>query len=212
METPLKSYDKGIYADTTNSVHAKAKRLWTAKIEHQRLVKTVERSRHAFFKAVVKETWILPLKEETTFYNKAPLRDFFDLLKNGSGSLDATNIVSLLSAMLNWWANNPRIPEYVNRLKDAQKKSVRANLPISDMWLAAIATGLLLAAGSFLKQLPDWVSLPRANKTWDAWRTTFRSQQLTLERKQCAAGERGDIFGSTAAAITIHGLTVWRVA
>ena len=49
--------------------------------------------------------------------------------------------------MLVWRANDPRVPEYVNRLEDAQKKSVRANLPISDMWLAAIATGSLLAGG-----------------------------------------------------------------
>ena len=74
-------------------------------------------------------------------YNKVPLCDFFGRLNNGSGGLEATDIVSLLSAMLGWWDNNPRIPEYVNRLEDAQKKSVRANLPISDMWLAAIATG-----------------------------------------------------------------------
>ena len=75
------------------------------------------------------------------------------------------------------------------------------------MWLAAIATGSLLAAGRVPKQRPDWDSLPCANKTWDAWRTTFRAHQLTIERKQCAEGERGDVFGSTAAAITIHGIT-----
>ena len=67
--------------------------------------------------------------------------------------------------MLGWWADKPRVPEYVNRLEYAQKKSIRANLPISDMWLAAITTGLLLAAGSFPKQRLDWDSLPRANKT-----------------------------------------------
>ena len=107
METPLKYYDDGISGDATNAVRAKAKRLWTAKIELQWLVKTVKRAGRAFFKAVVKETWILPLKEKTTFYNKSPHRDFFDHLKDSSGSLDATNIVSLLSAMLGWWVNDP---------------------------------------------------------------------------------------------------------
>ena len=33
METPLKSYDDGIASNTTNSVRAKAERLWTAKIK-----------------------------------------------------------------------------------------------------------------------------------------------------------------------------------
>ena len=79
-----------------------------------------------------------------------------------------------MSYMLGWWANNLHVPKYVNRLEDAQRKSIRANLPISDMWLAAIATGLLLSAGSFPKKCPDWDSFPHANKTWDVWRTLER--------------------------------------
>ena len=109
METPLKSYDDSIAADTTNAVRAKAERLWTAKIEIQRLIKTVKRTGCAFLVAVIEDTWILPLKEETTFYNKVPLRYFFAHIKGSSGGLEATNIISLLSAMLGWWANDLRI-------------------------------------------------------------------------------------------------------
>ena len=135
-----------------------------------------------------------------------PFRDFFACLKGRSGGLKSTNIISLLSATLGWWADNPRVPEYVNRLEDAQKKSVRAKLPIDDKWLTAIATGLLLSAVSFLNQRPDWDSLPRTNKTWAAWKTTFRSHQLTHEREQRSTGERGGVFGSAAAAISIHSI------
>ena len=63
IKTSLKSYNGGIAADATNTARAKAERLWTTKIEPQRLVKTVERTRRAFIKAAVEETWILPLKE-----------------------------------------------------------------------------------------------------------------------------------------------------
>ena len=59
---------------------------------------------------------------------------------------------------------------------------MRATLPIDDEWLAAIATGLLLAAVSFPKQRPNWDSLPRTKKTWAAWKITVRSHQLTLVR------------------------------
>ena len=113
-----------------------------------------------------------------------PLREFFACLKGGSGSLEATDIVSLLSATLGWWADDPCVPKYINRLEDAHKKSVRSKLPIDDKWLADIATGSLLAAGSFPKQRPDRDSLPRTNKTWAAWKITFHSHQLTLEREQ----------------------------
>ena len=53
-----------------------------------------------------------------------PLCDFFTRLKGGSGGLKATDIVSLLLATLGWWAEDPRVPEYVNRLEEAQRKSV----------------------------------------------------------------------------------------
>ena len=58
------------------------------------------------------------------------LRDFFTRLKGVSGGLEATDIVSLLLATPGWWAKDPRVSEYINRLKDAQKKLVRATLPI----------------------------------------------------------------------------------
>ena len=104
-----------------------------------------------------------------------PLCDFFARLKGGSGGLEATDVVSLLSATLGWWAEDPRVPEYVNRPEEAQIKPIRASLPIDDKWLAAISTGSLLAVGIFPKQRPDWDSLPRRNKTWTAWKTAFRA-------------------------------------
>ena len=197
--SPLQAYNGKISAAANKAVRAKAERLWTANIKLQRLINTVERSGRALLVAVVEDTCPPPLKEESTFYNKVPLCNFFARIKGGSGGLEATGIVFLLSAKLGWWADN--------RLKDTQKKSVRAKLPIDDKWLTAIATGSLLAAGSFPKQRPDWDSPPCANKTWNAWKRTFRTHQLTLESEQHAAGERGDVFGSAASTITIHGIT-----
>ena len=110
MEVPLQSYDNIITADANNAVLAKAERLWSATIELQRLIKTVERARRAFLVTVVEETWLLLLKEESNFYNKVPLRDFFARLKGGSGVLEATDMVYLLSTTLGWWADNPRVP------------------------------------------------------------------------------------------------------
>ena len=61
--------------------------------------------------------------------------------------------------MVGWWAKDPRIPEYINRLEDAQKKVDWASLPITNAWLAAIATMSLLLAGSFPKLRLDWDGL-----------------------------------------------------
>ena len=64
-----------------------------------------------------------------------------------------------------------------------------ATFSIDDKWIVAIATGLLLTVGSLPKQHPDWDSLPRANKMWAAWKTTFCTHQLTLEREQRSIGD-----------------------
>ena len=141
MAVPLPACDNSIASDATNAVRANSERLWTAMIGLQTLIKTVERTGGAILVAVVKDTWLLLLKEETTFYNKVPLRDFFTRLKGSSGDLESTDIVSLLSATLGWWDEDPRVPEYINRLEEAQRKSVQASLPIDDKWLSDIATG-----------------------------------------------------------------------
>ena len=77
MAIPLPAYDNSIASNAKNAVRAESERLWTAKIGLQTLIKTVERAGRTFLIAVVEDTWLLPLKEETTFYNKVPLRDFF---------------------------------------------------------------------------------------------------------------------------------------
>ena len=58
-------------------------------------------------------------------------------------------------------------------MEDAQKKAARADLPITDDWLVAIASCSLLSADSFPKQRPDWNGLDAASKTWTLWKTTF---------------------------------------
>ena len=55
MAISLPAYNYSIATDTNNAVRAKAKRLWTAKIELQRIIKTVERAGCAFLVAVVED-------------------------------------------------------------------------------------------------------------------------------------------------------------
>ena len=62
MKVPLQAYDDSIAINANNAVQANVERLWTSKIELQRLIKTVKCSGRAFLVAVVKDTWLLPLK------------------------------------------------------------------------------------------------------------------------------------------------------
>ena len=95
--------------------------------------------------------------------------------------LEATDIITLAIDMLHWWQDDQRVPEYINKLKEAQKKALRTNLPITNDWLATTASLSLLTAGSFPKQQTDWDALAPALKTWAAWKTWARSTQQTVE-------------------------------
>ena len=204
MIIPLVAYDPAIAADATDAVRARAERNWTAKKELQRLIRAVERNGRLFLLSIVEETWLLPLKSATTFYNQVSLRDMLDHLATNMPGLEATDIVTLAVDMQSWWQDDPRVPEYINRLEEAQKKALRGNLPITNDWLAATATLSLLTAGSFPKQRADWDALAPAIKTWTAWKTWARATQQTVEREQRATAGRSDVFGSASAAIEFH--------
>jgi hypothetical protein len=207
MLVPLDAYDPAIAVDATAAVRARAERNWTARRELQRLIRAVERNGRLFLLSVVEETWLLPLKSDTTFYNQVALRDMLDHLATNMPGLEATDIITLSVEMQSWWQDDPRVPEYINRLEEAQKKAVRANLPISNAWLAATASLSLLTAGSFPKQRADWDALAPATKTWPAWKTWARAAQQTVEREQRATSARSDVFGSASAAIAFHQTT-----
>jgi hypothetical protein len=149
---PMAPYDPSIASDATDAVRAKTEREWSAKADLQRLIRAAERHVRTFLTTMVEDTWLLSLKSPTTFYNKVSLQD----LATSTAGLEATDIVSLFVDMQAWWEEDPRVPEYINKLEDAQKKAARATLPITNDWLAATATKSLLAAGSFPIQRPVW--------------------------------------------------------
>jgi hypothetical protein len=199
----MPAYDPTIAADATDAVRVKAEREWTAKADRQRLIRAAEHGR-TFLTTIVEDTWLLSLKSPTTFYNKVTLQDMLQHLATSTAGLEATDIVTLLVDMQSWWEEDPRVPEYINKLEDAQKKALRAALPITNEWLVATASKSLLSAGSFPTQRTVWDSKLPAAKTWAAWKQWARESQLTIEPEQRASGARGDTFGSAAAAYQYH--------
>eukprot|EP00804_Cyclotella_cryptica_P000193 CCRYP_016175-RA/>CCRYP_016175-RA protein AED:0.26 eAED:0.26 QI:0/0/0/0.6/0.75/0.8/5/0/1027 len=196
---PHASIQPLIAPDATDAVRVKAEQEWTATATRQRLIPATECLGRIFITTVVEDTWLLPLKSPTTFYNKVSLQ-----LAASTAGLEATDIVSLLVDMQLWWEEDHRVPEYINKLEDAPKKALRAFLPITNEWLVTTASKSLLSAASFPIQRPVWDYKPLSTKTWAAWKQWARESQLTIEREQRASGARGDTFGSASAAIGYH--------
>ena len=107
---------------------------------------------------------------------------------------------------MDFWKDNPRALEYINKMEESQKKASRAGLTITDNWLVAIASSSLLAVGSFSKQQLDWDGLNNTTKDWTLWKSTFRSVQLAIKREQRDTNTHSDLFGTANSAAAIHGI------
>ncbi len=106
---------------------------------------------------------------------------------NCSG-LHPSELVNLPTEMMSYYDKADGIPEYINLLEEAQCKLARANLPMSDNQLLAIASTAVLASGHFSRPTDEWEALPRASKTWTAWKTRYRAAHIARKRQPLAAG------------------------
>ena len=143
------------------------------------------------------------LRDEDTFYKFVSPLALLAHVGDGVGGLEVTNVVALLAKLPNYWAANPRVPQFIMRIEEAQKNAARAGLLISGAWLAVFGTSSLLLANSFPNDRPVWDGKGKDDQTWDAWKTFSIPLHKNLERKtRLARGE--DFCGTAAAAQAIH--------
>ena len=168
--------------------------------------RAIERGTCDYLLALADETWLRPLKNEIIFYTKVTPIEMLAQLTTASGRLEHVDIIKLLFSFVHLWEQDPCVPEYLNTLKDAQKKSVRAGLPFSDDLLTVIGSSSLLKANSFPKDRTTWDGKDPAEQTLRAFEEFFLPLHKGMERECRLAGVRTDVFGSTATAIRGHGI------
>jgi hypothetical protein len=112
---------------------------------------------------------MLPLKSAITFYNKVSLRDMLQHLATSTAGLEATDIVSLFLDMQAWWEEDPRVPEYINRLEEEGS-------PCRPTHHQRVAGCYCLQVSPHRRQLPHptavWDAKLPATKTarqWQVW-------------------------------------------
>ena len=125
------------------------------------------------------------MKNATTCYNKPPSpQDITDHLAANIGGLNNVYVVDLQQAIPKWWREDPRVPEYINRLKDGQEKAVRASVLISNEWLTATATSSILEKNSLTTVRDKWDEILIADKKWTKWKwkNHFINAQVATKR------------------------------
>ena len=96
--------------------------------------------------------------------------------------------------------------QFIINMEEAQKKSVRTQLPITDNMLAAFATYMFLKTNSFPRNRPVWYSNPVGDQKCSAWKKFFKQLQLALESKTIAARDAPDMFGTATTVHRLHGI------
>ena len=179
---------------------------WSVGTQNQARKRTIERGACVYLLALVDKTWLRPLKNKITFYTKVNPIKMLAQITTSSGRIKRVDIIDLLVSLAHLWKQDPRVPQYLKTLKDAQKKSVRAGLPFTDDLLTTIGSSSLLKEKSFPKDRATWDVKDPAEQTLKASEEFFLSIHKGMERECRLAGVRADVFGSAAAAIRGHGI------
>eukprot|EP00804_Cyclotella_cryptica_P021962 CCRYP_000901-RA/>CCRYP_000901-RA protein AED:0.35 eAED:0.34 QI:0/0/0/1/1/1/2/0/655 len=109
-------------------------------------------------------------------------------LDDNCGGLHPSKLVNLPTDMLGFYATADSIPKYINMLETAQRKLLRANLPISDNQLLAIASTAVLTSNLFPCPTDNWEAKPHVTKTWTAWKAHYCATHIACKRQLLASG------------------------
>jgi len=174
--------------------------------EHAIIVKdftsyeAAERAVAKFIREAVDEIWYRDLRQATTYYTNVTAKQLMDHLTTNCGGLHPSELISLPTEMISYYTEAEGIPEYINMMEDAQRKLARANLPMSDDQLVAIASTAVLASNHFPRPTDEWEARPRAEKTWTEWKLHYRAAHLARKRQLLASGKTPTTYGSANAA------------
>ena len=158
-----KNYDNRIAVD--DPLRRTKEENWAASTRNQACKRTIKRGTNKYIISLVDKMWICPLKDPYTFFTHVNLVQLLAQPSLASGGLKRIFIVDLLVSLTQLWEQYPHIPEQLNTLEEAQKRSVHAGTPFPDNLLAAISTYSLLKAKYFPGNQLKWDSKLLAEQT-----------------------------------------------
>jgi len=198
--TRLPIADTSIDINATTSQVAIATATHAAKRVDFSLYDAAERGVCQFIQQAYDETWYKGLFNPHTMYSKVKAIEFLRHLRENAGGLHAIQAVDIPSTLPAFYVNADTIYDYIIAMEDAQAKSVRADLPITDAFLVASATKATMAAGTFPTATEQWEELIPAQKTWTRWKEHYKKAQKQLDTKRQSEGTTGPFAGLANAA------------
>ena len=97
--------------------------------------------------AVVDETWYKELEDPDTFYTKVTALKLLNNLTYFFAGLHTVDAVDIPQLMMELYKDLEGVPQFINAMEAAQRKSKRTKLVINDEYLHAVVLKLLLQSG-----------------------------------------------------------------
>ena len=120
-----------------------------------------------------------------------------DYLWKTCSGLHSIDVLALRTKMLIMHEVGQGIPEYINALEDAQKRSARAGskMAFSDQNLMLVAIAALYSTEQFPRATEKWEDMHESEKTWAAWKKLYKAAEAKEKVRLRATGGK-DQFGA----------------
>ena len=153
-------YDDNIDKYATRLEINRAEGKHEARQNGRQLYKTADNSFRSFIMTVVDELWYKELENPDTFYTKVTALKLFDHLTEFCAGLHTFDAVDIPQLMKELYKDSDGVPQFINAMEAAQRKSKRAKLVINDEYLHAVALKLLLQSGEYETETREFRPLP----------------------------------------------------
>ena len=190
-------YDTTIAKDASFGDRAQKEAIHKARIEDWKTFDCAQREVRNFIISAVEDTWIRELQDPITGYSHQAPRGILEHLWASCSGLSHLDTLALRDSMRTMHVDVQGIPEYINALEDAQKRSKRADPEnaISDHFLMVIATAAMLGSQRLPRADWKWQDLPKSDKSWARWKKLYKEEEA-LERVRVLATDGQDQFGA----------------
>jgi len=104
--------------------------------------------------------------------------------------------------MMQLYTECDSIPQYIQLLKKAQRRSIYGNLPVANNIPTATAINALLSTGDYKDNMTTWLGKGDTERTWTNFKKHFSKVYLTEEQQNKYFGEEahpGQPFGGDVA-------------
>ena len=169
-----------------------------ARRNDRQLYKMAENACQNFMMAVVDKTWYKEIEDPDTLYTKVTALKLLDHLTEFCAVLHTVNAVNIPQLVKSLYKDSEGVPQFINAMEAAQRKSKRSKLVINDEYMHDVLLKSLLQSGEYETETRYWSKLPEDKQTWADWKTTFRAAYVVKRQSEAAREGEQNPFGGSA--------------